>query len=537
MKRLVLAAGVLLFGCALAFPQASYKVYTSPKLPARDALARMSLVMAWNTRLQIDGRRDGIYSVQVIPGTAGAQIVAQTYAGMVYLFDADNGDLLWKTQVGVPYWTPQPAGYNTQSIFVTRRHVLHVLNRSTGRQRVYTFDPVTKDNVYGLPMDYAPSAAPVADDRRLHFSMGDWITTYYLPDFERLERLKLGRAQGNKEAIKELKEIYRDEEPPLDSPQPEFEWSHRITPETTEFPPLFYEDRLSYLTSAGEFGWVNRTGGGARLELPPFKMGGRVLAAAGQYKQFAYVGSNDANLYAFNIDTGRLTWRYVSGAAIMQQPAVNDRDVYIAPERIGLRLVERVSGREVWTNRDANRFLAVNDKYVYAMDKWGKFFVLDGQRGSTLAKYDLTDWAIAVANEWTDRVYLAANDGQIICLRNRDLTTPLVMKSPEVVKKIEPKKVAPKKEEMKDDENKDEKKDKKDADKKEDKKDADMKKEDKKDADKKEDKKDADKKDVDTIGRLQLLPKRLEMAARREPYVQAAFDWPALNDRRTWAGR
>jgi hypothetical protein len=226
----------------------------------------------------------------------------------------------------------------------------------------------------------------------------------------------------------------------------------------------------------------------------------------------------------------------------LQQPAVNDRDVYIAPERIGMRLVDRGSGREVWTNRDATRFLAVNDKYVYAMDKWGKFFVLDGQRGSTLAKYDLTDWAIAVANEWTDRVYLAANDGQIICLRNRDLSTPLVMKTPEVVKKLEPKKVVPKKEEMKDDENKDEKKDKKDdkkdADKKDDKKDADKKDADKKDADKKDaDKKDADKKDADNMGHLRMPPKRLEIAARRERGLQAAFEWPALNDRRAWAGR
>jgi outer membrane protein assembly factor BamB len=493
--------------------------------------------------------------VQVIPGSAGSQVVAQTYAGMVYLFDADNGDLLWKTQIGVPYWTPQPAGHNSQSIFVTRRHILHVLNRSTGLQRVYTFDPLTKENLYGFPMDYAPSAAPVADEKRLHFSMGDWITSYLLPDFERIERLKIARAQGRKEAIKELKELYKDEEPTQDSAQPEFYWSHRIAPETTEFPPVFYGDWLSYLTAAGEFGWVNRLDRGARIELVPFKMGGRVLSAAGQYRQFAYVGSNDANLYAFNIETGRLTWRYVSGAAILQQPAVNDRDVYIAPERIGLRLVDRGSGREVWTNRDATRFLAVNDKYVYAMDKWGKFFVLDGQRGSTLAKYDLADWAIAVANEWTDRVYLAANDGQIICLRNRDLSTPLVMKSPEVIKKFEPKKVAPKKEEMKDYENKDEKKDdkkdadkkddKKDADKKDDKKDADKKddkkdadkKNDKKDADKKDDKKDADKKDADKMGYLRMPPKRLEVMARREESMQAAFEWPALNDRRTWAGR
>jgi len=41
-------------------------------------------------------------------------------------------------------------------------------------------------------------------------------------------------------------------------------------------------------------------------------------------------------------------------------------------------------------------------------------------RGTALATYNLTDWTISIANEWTDRVFLAANDGQVICLRHRD---------------------------------------------------------------------------------------------------------------------
>ena len=40
------------------------------------------------------------------------------------------------------------------------------------------------------------------------------------------------------------------------------------------------------------------------------------------------------------------------------------------------------------------------------------------------AKVDFADWAIPVANEWTDRVYLANGDGQIMCLRPRDSRRP-----------------------------------------------------------------------------------------------------------------
>ena len=427
--------------------------------------------MAWNARVKVEGQRDGLASVQVIPGSP-VQVVAQTFAGAVYLFDADNGDLIWKTKVGVPYWASQPAGFNSQSIFVTRRNILHVINRFTGVQRVFSYNAATKDTNFGFEMDYTPSAAPVADEELLHVNMGDRTQAFILPDFERIERIKRAKAQGKKETAKGEKTTYADDDAnELDLTQPLFFWEHRITPLTTEFPPLIYNDQISFLTTTGLLFAVSRYERGPRLELFEFKMNGRVGSAAGQYNNIAYVGADDYNLYAIDISSnnGRLVWRYVGGAPIMQKPEVNDRDIFIAPERLGLRLLDRVSGREVWTNRDASRFLAANDNFVYALDHVGKFYVLDGRRGSTLAKYDLIDWAIPVPNEWTDRVYLAANDGQIMCLRHRDLTKPLTMKSPEVIKKKEVKKVEEKKEEKIEEEKKEEKKDvdkKKDAEKK-----------------------------------------------------------------------
>ncbi|MBI3821082.1 MAG: hypothetical protein HY289_00205, partial [Planctomycetes bacterium] len=143
MKRMLCAAAVLLTTFSAAHAQAPFKIVTRPKLPAKDALERMNLTMAWNTRVTVDGNRDGLASVQVIPGKP-SQLVVQTFKGAVFLFDADNGDLIWKTNVGVPYWTPQAAGFNSHSIFVTRRSVLHTLNRADGSQRVYTYDPALK---------------------------------------------------------------------------------------------------------------------------------------------------------------------------------------------------------------------------------------------------------------------------------------------------------------------------------------------------------------------------------------------------------
>src|SRR6478609_2120894 len=109
MKNLLFAA-CLLFVAVTASAQAPYKIYTSPKLPMRESLERMNLVTAWSSRVTVDGNRDGIFSVQLVPGKRN-QLIVQTFKGAVYLYDAENGDLIWKNQVGVPYWTPQPAAF------------------------------------------------------------------------------------------------------------------------------------------------------------------------------------------------------------------------------------------------------------------------------------------------------------------------------------------------------------------------------------------------------------------------------------------
>jgi outer membrane protein assembly factor BamB len=459
MKKLLLAMSLVFLGVATAHSQAPYKIRTNPKLPMREALDRMNLVLAWNTRVQVDGNRDGVFSVQLIPGSPN-QLVVQTYKGAVYLYDADNGDLVWKTQIGVPYWTPMPAAFNSQSIFVTRRSTLHVVNRYNGFQRVYTYDERTMQADFGFELTYTPNAAPVADEDFIYFSMGDRLNAYFIPDFERIANLKRSRDRAIKDA-KDAKPLVAGDDyarETADSPQPVFLWGYRFGDQFMTTSPLVFGEQLSMLTTDGTLTGVGRDGTGPRENYyKPFSVFGRTPGAAGQHWNMAYVASTDFNLYAINMNNGALKWRYVSGAPILRGPDVNDRDIYLYPDGIGLRRVDRITGKEIWTNRDTQRFLAANQAFVYALDHVGKFFVVDARRGTTLAKLDLSDWAIAIANEWTDRVYLAANDGQIMCLRHRDLVKPLIMKTPEPPRPKEEKKEPKKKEEEKKEDKKDDK--------------------------------------------------------------------------------
>ena len=576
MKKFLFTIPIFLAALAIAYPQAPFKVYTSPKLPMRDALDRMNLTVAWNARVSVDGNRDGIFSIQLLPGKQN-QLLVQTYKGNVFLYDADHGDLIWKNQVGLPYWTPQPAGFNSHGVYVTRRNVLHVLSRVDGSQRVYTFNTATKQADFGYELAIPPNAAPIADEDLLYFSMGDRINAVVVPNFEAIEQAKRIRDKFTKEGKQDAIPPYLEELIPagLDSAQPVFLWSYRFANQFTTSTPLIHGDVLSALTTDGTLTSVARFDKGPREELAEFKAIGKSLGAPGQHRDIAYIGSDDFNLYAVSMAGGRLVWRYVSGAPILLGPAVNDRDVFVSPERTGLARVDRVTGREVWLNRDTQRFLAANGRSgditaaigtggvnpivltspnhglrtgatvtvsgvadfpaangtysitnltdhtfalngtriegnssgrgswatltnnVYALDRIGKFYVIDGRRGTTLATHDLSDWAISIANEWTDRIYLAANDGQILCLRHRDLIKPLVMKTAESLKVKEEKKPAI---------------------------------EPKKDDDKKDDKKD-DKEKAARLGRL-----------IDQPRLPTIGDAPltartVVNDRRLWAGR
>jgi len=465
MKKILFAILGLILSFATANAQSPLKVFSSPKLPARETLDRMNLTLAWNLRVPVDGNRDGIFTLQLIPGTPN-QLVAQTYKGAVHLYDADNGDLIWKTMVGTAYWASQPVGFNSQSIFVTRRDRLHILNRQTGAQRVYSFDPGSNDPLFGVDLQFTPSAPPVADEEFLFVCLGGRVNAYVIPDFDAFEKIKRAREAAKKadptgektDPTKEEKLRYYDELPPpesRDTLQPILYWTYVIPDQTLAFAPLFSGDQISFLTNNGVLTSINRYDQGPRIENFEFKFNGGTLGGAAQSGRIAYVGSEDFNLYAVELTGGKLLWRHLSGAPIPRKPNVLDREVFLSPTGVGLRSLDRQSGRENWTNRETQAFLATNNQYVYARDRVGRFFVLDARRGATLAKVDFFDWTIAMANEWTDRIYLAANDGQIMCLRHRDLAKPLIVKSFEPVPA--PKDVK-KKDEKKDDEKKEEEK-------------------------------------------------------------------------------
>jgi hypothetical protein len=154
------------------------------------------------------------------------------------------------------------------------------------------------------------------------------------------------------------------------------------------------------------------------------------------------VGSADYYVYAFDMFRGVLQWRFAASGRVVQPMTLSEVDLFIRAENRGLYRVDKFYGQRYWLAPDAEKFLAVHylrdregkfvfdregkilARYVYATDSQDRLLILDGDRGTVLAKFDTSAWKIPTTNGWTDRVYLANGDGQLMCLRPRDSRRP-----------------------------------------------------------------------------------------------------------------
>jgi hypothetical protein len=212
-------------------------------------------------------------------------------------------------------------------------------------------------------------------------------------------------------------------------PQPQYLWDYvtETRPETrVEQASILTDEYLLQVGANGLFFVISKF---EPRVFYHFQADAAVSAALGSHGEIAYIASEDFRVYALDIISGKILWRFASGGPIRQQPRVTDDSVYVAAERAGLYRLERSTGNSLWLNRDAEHFLTANQKFVYATDSHGNLLILDRARGTQIASYaGLRDFVVPIGNELTDRIYLASNDGLLICLHDRDYPKPLLIK-------------------------------------------------------------------------------------------------------------
>lgn len=443
--RLSCALGLLLAMAAPCLAQLDQaQLYSHPNLPPRDVLDRLNLKMAWSKYVPTESRRDGFVSIQLAPLWRGKEyrlhMLVQTRSGLIAALDAETGETLWRTHVGEPYRDIQPLGIGNVFIVAGRGAEIFGIRRDTGAVvwKSFISAPVSAGPLVGVSWFYVPYSAT-----------------------------EVGYYQFQPGA------------------PPRFIASYRGTDALT-LPPSLTPKSLIFSSPAGSVSVLEKRQ--PRRDVR-FATAGPLPDSPGVHEkdESIYIGSRDGTVYAFNLGTGEPPWRFVSGAPIGRSPFVNDDDVYATVMKRGvhrllrktmdgpalvnflerhglvtraqltlvsedltkltdgasvLTLLERKGfltsqqrqdvrwrgGESLWSYLEADRVLAVNPKFVYVTDFGGRLLVLERDRGLKLSRYDFSDFVVPVKNEITDRIYLAAHSGLIVCLHDRDYAAPQIMK-------------------------------------------------------------------------------------------------------------
>ena len=455
MKKLTTVIVALFLTGSVSPAQNPVRVYSEPAVPSQESLDKLNLKLAWRVYLPTDRRRDGIFSVQVVdrPGGRSQQVLVQTRSGVIITLDGDTGVTQWRARIGNPYTVSSLLGYNSKSVFAANGIQLYALNRDTG---VVQWE-------YTLP--HAPTAAPAADENRIYVTETGRLQAYQLPKEventpaateKKLEALPeqlpsavpepvsvnqsrsasvLGaRAQGIQaisavssrgqavRSIGPLAPIGASGQAVSTGPQPQFLWEY-LADSRLELAPLFTANFVLVASYNGVFYVMSNEDG---RHLYRLQAGPPLTAPLGQLGEIAYVASEDYSVYALDVIPGHVLWRFAAGGPVQRRPIATQNDVYVSAERAGLYRVDRKTGDAVWRSNEAERFLTANNKYVYATDRSGRLQILDLVRGNVLATLDDTrDFVVPISNGLTDRIFLASNDGLLICMHDRAYPKPM----------------------------------------------------------------------------------------------------------------
>ncbi|MFO0876760.1 MAG: PQQ-binding-like beta-propeller repeat protein [Gemmataceae bacterium] len=390
-------------------------VYSNPSLPAPEALARLNLHLAWQNAVPMDGGRDAFLRIEPI----ARDLIILTRSGLVTRIEAETGRTIWRTRVGKPYTILPYFAANSRSIYVIANATMISLDRETGVQK------------WDYPLPGALSAAPAVDEEQLYVpTVTTRLYAFYLPFVSLTNQRELSPGEVRRESL-----IYSRGEGE-DRVRPKPIWAEQTNFDLTFRPLLSSEEGLVVSPDGRGEGFIKILRENTPSpEIYRFDLDTKVSMQPVEYGDTAFIGADDATLYAINMKNGKLRWRHTAGTAISRPPVAMDRDVFVTSSREGLARLDRVTGEALWriprgsevldANPDADRYLASNERFVYASDPSGRLLVLDKKRGVRLSMLDTTAFRFPVINPVTDRLYLAANDGLILCLHDRDQKTPI----------------------------------------------------------------------------------------------------------------
>jgi outer membrane protein assembly factor BamB len=418
MRALWKAFPMLLVLTAAASGQDRERLWSDPAMPEREALDRLNLELVWRADVPMAGRRDGFVSIQ----HTGRQILVQTRGGIVALYNAEteseskSARLIWRVRVGEPFAPSAAPAFNSTSVYVVSGTMLYALDRSNGAPQ------------WDMKLPGGLTAPPACDEDQVYILTGEgWVYAFHPYIVENVEKrapYSVPSSYGQPDYSAKSKEVSVASIVPVPS------WSV-LARFRLDLPAVQSVDTLVVPSPSGTLLGITKYPQENKLpEGYRFPLESPLSAGVGALDNTAYCPGRDGYVTAFEMSSAKVQWRQLIGTGLNRTPAVTKQDLFVVSEQHGMARLDRATGEPLWrlpsgqriinSQPEADRFLAANPKFVYAQDRSGRLLILDRTRGLILSRFDTRDFTFPVVNEQTDRLYLAANNGVILCLRDRD---------------------------------------------------------------------------------------------------------------------
>jgi outer membrane protein assembly factor BamB len=158
-----------------------------------------------------------------------------------------------------------------------------------------------------------------------------------------------------------------------------------------------------------------------------------VAAAPGQAGTIGYAPLGDGTLIAVDLATGNkdaglnVNWQANIGGVMNRTPIITEDAVFAAGDNSGVARIDRANGNVMWkTDNAIDRIVGVNKDFLYVQDRQGRLQVFDAKRANgrqaghsvPLSSIDMSTFNVPIVNTVSDRLYFAADNGLLICLRD-----------------------------------------------------------------------------------------------------------------------
>jgi outer membrane protein assembly factor BamB len=327
-------------------------------------------------RLQLG--QGGNYPVEEV-SVPQISLTLVTSDGYVQKFDAESGQLLWKSSCDGAAAPAHPAAVSPQGLVLVHGTKLYVLDWQTGKHRLVKNLAFASSNAVTVSKDIA-----------------------YVADFSgRIEAYGLAEKQ--------------------------YRWGYVVSGRAVGAPVNLADHSYCALATDKGYVYVFASGDNPAVWIR-YEAASPIIGSLAASADAFYAGSVAGLMSKFQVDDrlGRIAWEYRTGQTISAPPLVTGEQVIVATEIGDVFSINDSDGSLHWTqpNMDAVQPIARTAGKIFCTSRAGGIYALNEKTGEVVSRSGMVRLGKPIVNQINDRLYVLGAGGALQCLRPLDGDLP-----------------------------------------------------------------------------------------------------------------